>query len=348
MINLKEVYLAATESLELAHTSYRKAIKLKSGIDIRLTWINTDDFKAYASKNAGGKSFEISISNGIIEFLFSTAQICFSSPTNKIVEETMQLDAKFTDMKSLPAHDKDVYIERFVKITLMWIYFHELAHIIQDHNEIGNSVGCSLTGWDLSIEKVSISSEGAADSTDAAVRHIFEFSADSEATVQVIEFLTQTNDKHLVFKTDIWFLVLGVTSLFAFFYKGELNTTRRIVSGTHPDANLRLRLIVVSIILYCGDLQKKYARVPWVENKKSVFNIVKPAFILAVMPVALQYENFDEQVFLRSVFAFDNGVDKYVNIICEQFKIIRPIIIENYKGWSTAGVLNIRNPGILG
>ncbi|MFT8560096.1 MAG: hypothetical protein ABF719_09645 [Acetobacter sp.] len=347
-MNLEEIFQSATKAVHLAHESYHKILKENSGIDVRLTWLTKEEFSAFASKRNGDGNFEISISEGVISFLFSAAEASFKSPNNKLVENAIQDIDGLSDMKSLPIEDEDYYIERFVKITILWIYFHELAHIAQDHNKIGSEIGCAVTGWDIPLEQVFVSSDGEDDSADGSLRHIFELSADSEATTHVIYFLSTTNMTKTVLKSDIWFLILGVTRLFASFYRGEFGKRKRVASGTHPSADLRLRLIIMKTMIICNDLQVTDQLVPWAQDRKSVFNVVKPAFISATADLLYLYNTLDENEFLQLVFSFDNGLDTYANTIFSRYTEIHPILIKSYKGLSTEGILKIGTAYMLG
>ncbi|MBS1035929.1 hypothetical protein [Gluconobacter cerinus] len=343
-MDLTKIEASAADQLLRINKLYSDKLKNISGIEIRVNWGFESSFQATASENLRIGGFDVTISDGVFGKLNEMAVSCFEASCCQEIRTQFSLLPEYQELKQFPLiDDREVFIERFYKITLLWIYFHELSHVLQDHKQISIELGIIDEGWTKSIKPDVLTPHNTPHSPEGALRHIFEFSADSEACVHTLNSLCITNTAKQLLIPDVWFLAVGATSLFYKFYKDSFVTASRSASGTHPDSNLRLRLIVNQIDRMCELMHQNSSTAPWYKSREQTLRIIKSGMFRALMPVVSDEQNFDVAAYMDSIFE-PSSCEDYGNYIFESFTKIKPKLLNNYKGIGTEGILVASGP----
>lgn len=228
--------------------------------------------------------------------------------------------------------NNQIISERMAKSVLTWVYLHEQCHLFQCHGEISRRVAPSGSAGGLLVEDVCDLQPSSGSTEQATLSHLFELSADHEATRYTIGLLAAAEGGQLP-KVTLWCFISGLTCLFNRFfgYRTERETPP-YPCGTHPEPSYRMSILLRGMTTLLNDPEfRKFA--PWADNPDEFQSLAKHAIIVATLFCRLSYSSRDaEQSFLAGLGAERKMPETYTHAMIEMWCRVRPMIEEQYFG----------------
>lgn len=318
------------------------------GGNLTIGWIPTEAFKAEVTSTADIPfHHKISFSYGVAIQLYQDALLLatfsvreFSKEKYKPIFSTLDNDRYGTGVLPRGLSEKSFKLEMF-KLSISWIFFHELSHAFQDHGKIRSSISSNeVHGNSLMIEEV-IPQEDDQKITGklAWIFHATELAADYEGinmTLQVILF-----EKKTMTPSSLWLLFCGISCIFHRFY-GESRTNQlEEAIGTHPDPATRLTLLAQgTLAMLSHEAYEKY--LPWVTSESDLADTMQVAIITASMYWSIRNNagnKFPE--ILSKVSENQSDIKKYMSVISPIWAEIRPEIMKTYFGAGEGAVMKL-------
>ncbi|KAA0982683.1 hypothetical protein FQ192_31285 [Pseudomonas sp. ANT_J12] len=270
-INCYAMDVIAAITGDLNESKYKKL-----GGKLSVVWSEEKKFNAQAplsSVFSDPPDHKIIINYELVRQLYRDAENFIEFTQDR---RTITLIAKFpADFMSLPLLPDEFTKENCIKnmflASLTWIYFHELAHLNQEHGVV-RADGDAMLGMSYADE-LEIDIPEKIQGREALLYHTTELAADAEATTRCIsELLRHFADPKRVNKTHAesdliaasYLLLCGLSCVFYRFNGGVFKVAEDYPSGTHPNSIFRLELIIPRIYetleLLCKGLGYKATR----------------------------------------------------------------------------------------
>ena len=264
------------------------------------------------------------------------------------IKNILPNDLSFTclaDEKGL--NTRKLYIEGRVNISRFvysWLFLHEQAHLFQFHGEVFKEVSdnknteYNITWHDSENTKESILTEN-----DSIIKHIFELSADWEATYLMI--INIVGDKSILKLSSLWLFISGLTILFNKFYLTKNICEDHEFKGTHPSPSVRIKYIFENI----ENILSEKGMITYFEEGKRFEDyqkIMRHAFDTANIffwQIHIEGDKLPEFMnkFLENDFQTNEKIIHYSNIINNTWKEIKPVVLKKYMGLNPLCILPI-------
>lgn len=145
---------------------------------------------------------------------------------------------------------------------LTFVYFHEHAHLMQEHGYIRNKFNES-TG--TTINEFNVNSQAPITGREAALSHVTELAADYHAVTQCIsEIVRQFDGEKLKFRGAIYIFVCGLSCIFHKFNNDLSNVSIEEPVGSHPHPTNRMEVNLPHIFELLdqldGHIKPKFSR----------------------------------------------------------------------------------------
>lgn len=255
----QEIYELAQDVLNSIVADLSGGIYKKLGGTLTLSWGTTPKVSAYAKSQYTPNSppkHHVCVSYELVRTFYRDAELFHNFASTTLLESNVQVLYQGFDPKpELPKHlKKEEIIHNMFIGALTWVFFHELAHLSQEHGHIRNIFG--------NIQKTTIIEDCESvgcqilDPRTASISHTTEFAADIEAT----HWCTMELARHFLpleqvvnseckkeFSSNLYLLVCGISCAFYRFYGLSAINPEAIPMSSHPTPVRRLELITVNL-----------------------------------------------------------------------------------------------------
>ncbi len=226
--------------------------------------------------------------------------------------------------KSIDIKSADLKFEiqlLFNEFLLTWLYLHEQSHLFQYHSIVENEYFNSSSNAEfLNIHEYSVESSNKLSEEEAWVSHAFELSADHEALYLSMQYIMKkTMDmygKEEISLDLFWVFICCIGYVFEKFYGIDRDNHNGIAKGTHPNPDIRLKLMIEHIINFLKNkyVIKHYEKGKTLDDYRSVLNhALKTIQIFFKVTYRVQIKictkaDTDPLVWLNSSFPAPSGV----------------------------------------
>ncbi|MCG4258861.1 hypothetical protein [Acetobacter senegalensis] len=336
-----EIIDSSHESINIVKKMFSDGIYEKESKIIKMLWSTKEGFSASASiKKSTKEIHEISFSYDAASIIYKESSclpfICKNKISiegqNEIFKDILH---KREECPALPPIlDDEEIIDRIFRSTLAWIYLHEQAHLFQCHGEVENKLINKNSKYSIIEERELFLDQR----FNSIHRHLFELSADYEATQYILPLLVGA-DKGELRRGTLWCLVFGLSCLFHRFYRYGGQVVEFKSEGTHPTPALRMFFVLQSLAeILKVEQYRKY--IPWMQNPQNFSDLIAHATTTASMFRKVCYQNsFEEFPFLENSSNIDSVPDEYLDNLTKSWNIIRPQIESKYFGKSRSCIL---------
>ncbi len=323
--------------------------KYKLPKTININWLTNDKFEAYASINLDDNNkHNINISYGvpisIIKHAAEFTYICKNIYSKENYNLTFaKLNFNNGKIRYVLPKDLTKYIttQTLLEYSLSWLYLHEQAHLFQSHGSIFSQLAENQeSSFNVTWHENSITDMNEYRSLsehDRYLKHALELSADYEATYLIIELLKKSK---IIKCSSLWILIAGLTYLFHTFYVTKKEYRDEIVSGTHPNPAIRIRMIYIQLLTTFKDPNIK----EYFEKNKTSNNYIETmehAFFTAMLYCGqddTKFTNMEE--FMDRIFDYNSASNKkYISSTKRVWRKTRPYVVKEYFGHSEKTIL---------
>ncbi|NVN44990.1 hypothetical protein HW537_13945 [Asaia siamensis] len=306
---------------------------LDKTFEIKLCWVNEERFAASASKSKNGEVYTINISLFIIERLANYAAdfntIRLSKDFKEKLSNINDIDKDLFSVEMAPSF----FNERMIKTLVMWVYYHELAHIVQSHIMFSDYIGMSIVNDELFLLE-----EYQEKNLDPAVSHLLEYSADSEAIFNITRLLISSNKVFVLYKHEFWAFCVGLYYVLSGFYDESQGAGHREVRGSHPDPAMRMRMMMYSFDRTANVLFHYPLNSDWLGRTGAGRNVMLDA--VRVANLCVEYPGVGiKKEFYDNIARDDIVCDEYSSLLFKKWQDIGQKIIKKYFGNTIDGIL---------
>ncbi|MBF0890393.1 hypothetical protein HKD28_02980 [Gluconobacter sp. LMG 1744] len=331
---LNYIYMIIS-SINDVHDESTEIFTLPKG-RVLLHWERDESFRACARFEKKGctvstDEYSIVINYGVIDRLRSFMDVFNQFRSDHLFKaQFLSAYERVSEDIFSPNMNKTYIEERLVKLCSMWIYYHELSHIVQGHRQVAKELHSeNCEEMNIFYEAPNIAE------TNAIDRYLFEFSADREACIRIIPFLKSTDKDEIIYKRDIWIFIVGMHQTFEMFNE-NYNIELREIKGSHPHPAIRLKLIVKYII----ESIKVFARDLWAESEEEINELVNSAIYMAE---SCRKSPYNGKISKMNIF---EKVDKddYAKSLYNRLQEINKAINKNYFGCWNFSRFQVNSP----
>lgn len=313
--------------------------------ELIVTWVSENRFQAEASyRDAAGTQHCISIWDGLSKLLYMDSFLipvfCERHLTEDRYAELFELSDYGDGPRQVMPKDlskTDCKLGFFTN-AMMWVYLHEQAHLFQRHSEVfANGMGTSISDQKWTWQEAwNSSADEPASGKAAELKHVFELSADHEATNLLIQYLL-LHDKGRLRQSSLWLLGLALTCIFKRFYGLHRPPQMPNAQGSHPSAAIRMRFTVMQLIsqLTHPDVKKS---VPWAEEDQ-IFDILMHAFNVGNIYMEISHGNAEFPEFMARFGNDSEGSRMYVSNLAVLWGNVRPEVAKRHFGFGPGSIL---------
>lgn len=304
---------------------------------IEFHWAATNSFRASASTREKDVH-QISLSYGVATSLYKDATLVpLLAQKNLLIDP--QLRAKLllyssgiTRIEESLFNEKNFELVKslFFSTSLLWIYFHEQAHLFQNHGEIYLEETSGFHGvydWVEVSETVQTSLTG----RDAWIRHCLELSADHEAIHSVL--LYEIERKGRISALSVWIILFSVNCLFFRFHENNPKTPMKEASGSHPAPYIRMYLASICVLNFL-DRVEVFKHIAWESSREDLRHILDHAITSAQAYAQLTSNSTDKNLIQKGHGNY-KSIEKYIYEMAKTWSRLSPKVRDNYFGFST-------------
>lgn len=333
--DIPEIIDNAVNEVDGIHKKLEILYKERTRNNLLVKWNSESKFRAYATSNLRTYEHTIHLTYDVPIEIYNEAKDLVDYSNLLLSSELFQNNIKEGDFftsnyRKIGTLPKDIDLDKAVddifKYSLWWLFFHESAHLLQNHGAIRSRLLGEIEEYDFSIdetETVKIDSE-----KDALIYHILEISADNEATLFSINNILLENNKFT--ENDLWFLSVGITCLF---YKFSTNINNNISEvGSHPDPSIRITFVLNNIIKI---LTHESARnfIEFSIDKKKIEDIISHACNTVLLYWQLRHNKTDDFPIIFQKITEEGKISStYMEKLMRVWLEIKPSIEKEYIG----------------
>lgn len=320
------------EVLDWAKTHFSQKKYAEKGAQLAIRRLPSWQFNAYAAREgAGGELDVIAISEGVSIAFHDDAQTFLEWVEREIGKATYDEIYENIGLKKFrglpPELGKENALDRMFRLSLVWLYLHEQAHLFQCHAELPGMNPSKRVVEEFYVDEATASEV-------PAIRHACEISADFEATVQTLQLMIVSDDLKILPGT-FWVFIASLTCMFQRFYASGERPLEGIVVGTHPPPSYRLWLMR-KLILSWLNIEEVQHRFSVPKDLTIVSKFMDHATVTASM-----YWNARHKTGQR-VDDFLNGAggmkpidDQYREKVTQAWFECWPLIQQHHFGWES-------------
>lgn len=313
--------------------------------ELEVQWIPQNKFQAEASyRDEAGTQHRISICDGVSKLLYMDAfllpELCERHLAEAQYEELFALcDYGNGRRRIIPEGmtKNDFKIGVFTH-GITWVYLHEQAHLFQRHSEVfARRTGKALAEQRWTWQEAWKSSErGSDDREETALKHLFELSADHEATSLVMQGLLY-QDMGSLRRSSLWLFGLALTCIFKRFYGQQRAAQTARAQGSHPSAAVRMRFAVEQLIAdLTHPLVKQY--VPW-GSASEIHLVLMHAFNVGNIYMELAHGNAEFPEFMSRFSDQSEESKAYLANLAILWNGVHPELVQHHFGHGPGCIL---------
>lgn len=246
---------------------------------------------------------------------------------------------------------KNEHVRNMFTAAITWVYFHELAHLMQEHGIIRAEFGKTedKAEENTDIHDCEVSQGKRIDGREALVSHVTELAADFEATsFYVTELMRHLMDPDFateqerpeVFSGLLYLMVCGISLVFFRFHGNKPFLPTAAVEGSHPHPLPRLQFLIPQIFEQL-DLEIFRADGGYTLDRRQLVALcLKAAFSATLYWSVSNTDNhgFDTRFMLKGIFS-DVATLQYLQPIVRIWDEILPRIKEVRRFGEDAGLM---------
>jgi hypothetical protein len=239
-----EIYNMAGQILSDITQDLNEGIYSKLKGSLSLAWSEEPNFNAWAEakSNIGcPPQHKIGLNYELVRQVYRDVEsFCEFSYFELGKEETQQFFAHLNPEPPLPEMftKKQCCINMFIG-AITFVYFHELAHLMQEHGYIRRKFG----GIDDKINEFNLNAQSPLTGKAAAISHVTELAADFNAVSRCIyELLRQFDGEKDELKGAIYLFVCGLSCIFHKFNNDTSLFSPKEPIGSHPNPLSRMEV----------------------------------------------------------------------------------------------------------
>lgn len=312
--------------------------------NLNVIWKRDDSFNARAipkSRITEPPVHIIELTYGLVIQLYHDIDEYCSYIENKSDQKTFDILFKghSGDTSILPCHlEPEDYRKNMYIGALTWVYFHELAHLNQEHVYILNKF--IDTKHHSMYEEFNVNKSEPLKDKEAAIHHVLELAADFEAIQSCLRELI----RH--FKGDELTKSIGlfVSSISCAIYKLHNPTELSLssdIKGSHPPSIVRLEQILPQI-WESLDLYEKANIIDTKLNRKDLVHICDRSATSACFfwfrKKQITTEKMRDFIFVGTINR--RGGKLYLQTIINTWDVIKPEIVKNSRMLDELNTLN--------
>ncbi|MDZ5614609.1 hypothetical protein U2261_08345 [Achromobacter xylosoxidans] len=304
-----------------------------NGKNIEFHWRATTSFQASASIR-NQDTHEIKLSYGVPISIYKDAYL-----VSHLLKKGAPFDSKIC--AQLPAltdtHQIDSYLSdnnnngsiRSLLFTnpLLWVFFHEQAHLFQNHGELylrETLRSRSDYEWIEIFDKTHTPLTG----EEAWTRHCFEFSADYEATHSLIYYEIEKKGK--ISFLSIWTILFSLSRLFFRFHEDTPKSPLSEAVGSHPVPYIRMYLASICVLDFL-DRPEVFKHIDWASNRDDLRRIMDHAILSAQTYTAwARITPNDDNIEIGA--GEYQQIETYIYLMLGKWKDLHPKILPFYFG----------------
>lgn len=317
----------------------------KAPNELLLNWVGDNRFQAEASyRDDKGTQHCISICDGVSKLLYMDSilipKLCKQHLSEDVYAELFKLCDYGDGPRQVVPKDINESDFKFGFFTnaMMWVYLHEQAHLFQRHSEVfANSMGKSIADQKWSWQEAwNNSADDPASDKTAELKHLFELSADHEATNLLIQNIL-VRDQSRLRQSSLWLLGLALTCIFKRFYGTSRPPQTPNAQGSHPSAAIRMRFTVMQLISQLTHPDMK-TLVPWADEDQ-IFNILMHAFNVGNIYMEISHGNAAFPEFMARLRDDSDECRTYVSKLAALWREVRPEVVNRHFGFGPGSIL---------
>ncbi|MFW7270240.1 hypothetical protein ACMAUO_20180 [Gluconacetobacter sp. Hr-1-5] len=231
--------------------------------------------------------------------------------------DTDKLYELFDNREKLPiCFNEEEHVRNMFVAAITWVYFHELAHLMQEHGIIRYEFGPrgDAAKQTTDVHDCEVSHHKLINGREALVSHVTELAADFEATnfyvMELIRHLidpgfADDQERPEVFSGTLYLMVCGLSLVFFRFNGNKPIVPIAAVEGSHPKPLTRLEFLLPQI---CENLDLDIFRTEAghaLDRRQLVLLCTKAAFSATLYWSMTNTENreFDDRFMLKGIYS---------------------------------------------
>lgn len=315
----------------------RSQIYNHSDTTLTVSWSSSPNFYASAGASSDNSTHHITIGYELLEKIYKDSLLLSHTSVKIFADDRYKLlfgDKHRSTNGVLPEDtDPDQCKLLMFRGTVTFIFFHELAHLIQGHGFLNGSVNANKLhelvehnlNEDTSTESVELS-------------HYLEICADTEAINWTLQAMAICSSNKKLNYTPFYMLVCGLTCMFHRFF--ESSTSNIGFLGSHPNPSIRKDFVRNTLL---AETSKRIYKEnsSWKYNYSSMVMDISLAQLHAHLYWHLAHNIEESMPRMMSIHSFSSpDVQPYLSKLFSINEQLSPKINQYYLGKGEASTLS--------